>query len=120
MSVSQKNLENNIVLKDQSNNLLILETKIHLVENAESEVNDKENNIEWKQAIPKKGKDKGKEKTKKKKHMEFKWGKIPTSKQKQTAGLENEITHSFPKHCMYFNVFSAVTNLNASLKIIAE
>ena len=52
--------------------------------------------------------------------MEFKWGKIPTSKQKQTAGLENEITHSFPKHCMYFNVFSAVTNLNASLKIIAE
>ena len=62
--VLEDNLENYIVLNEQSNNMLILEVNMHLVEDAKSEVNDKENNVESEQEITKKGKSKRKEKPK--------------------------------------------------------
>ena len=43
--VLEKNLENNIVPDEQSNNVLIPEANIYHVNNAESKVNDKENNV---------------------------------------------------------------------------
>ena len=51
--------------------------------------------------------------------MEFNWRKRPTSNQKQQSDLEAEISHLFPEHYMPFDVFSAVTNLDALVKIIA-
>ena len=62
--VLEDNLENYIVLNEQSNNMLILEVNMHLVEDAKFEVNDKENNVESEQEITKKGKSKRKEKPK--------------------------------------------------------
>ena len=62
--VLEDNLENYIVLNEQSINMLIPEVNIHLVEDAKSEVNDKENNVESEQEITKKGKSKRKEKPK--------------------------------------------------------
>lgn len=62
--VLEDNLENYIVLNEQSNNMLIPEVNMHLVEDAKSEVNDKENNVESEQEITKKGKSKRKEKPK--------------------------------------------------------
>ena len=62
--VLEDNLENYIVLNEQSNNILIPEVNMHLVEDAKSEVNDKENNVESEQEITKKGKSKRKEKPK--------------------------------------------------------
>ena len=62
--VLEDNLENYIVLNEQSNNMLIPEVNMHLVEDAKSEVNDKENNVESEQDITKKGKSKRKEKPK--------------------------------------------------------
>ena len=62
--VLEDNLENYIVLNGQSNNMLIPEVNMHLVEDAKSEVNDKENNVESEQEITKKGKSKRKEKPK--------------------------------------------------------
>ena len=43
--VLEKNLENNTVPDEQSNNVLIPEANIYHVNNAESKVNDKENNV---------------------------------------------------------------------------
>ena len=43
--VLEKNLENDIVPDEQSNNVLIPEANIYHVNNAESKVNDKENNV---------------------------------------------------------------------------
>ena len=62
--VLEDNLENYIVLNEESNNMLIPEVNMHLVEDAKSEVNDKENNVESEQEITKKGKSKRKEKPK--------------------------------------------------------
>ena len=62
--VLEDNLENYIVLNEQSNNMLIPEVNMHLVEDAKSEVNDKENNVDSEQEITKKGKSKRKEKPK--------------------------------------------------------
>ena len=62
--VLEDNLENYIVLNEQSNNMLIPEVNMHLVKDAKSEVNDKENNVESEQEITKKGKSKRKEKPK--------------------------------------------------------
>lgn len=47
----EKNLENNIVPDEQSNNVLIPETNINIVE--EPKVNDKENNVKSEQEITK-------------------------------------------------------------------
>ena len=46
--VLEKNLENNIVPDEQSNNVLIPEANIYHVNNAESKVNDNENNVKLK------------------------------------------------------------------------
>ena len=43
--VLEKNLENNIVPDEQSNNVLIPEANIYHVNNAESKINDNENNV---------------------------------------------------------------------------
>ena len=77
-------------MDERSNSVLIPEANIHLIKEAESSVNDKENNVESEQEITKKGKNKGKEKAKKKKHMEFNWSKRPKSNQKQPSDLEVE------------------------------
>lgn len=40
-------------------------------------------------------------------------------KSKEQSDLEAEVSHLFPEHYMPFDVFSAVTNLDALVKIIA-
>ena len=84
--VLQKKLKNEIVTDEQSNYMLIPEANIHLFEDGESEVNDKDNFIESKILLRKTNKEwerqregKGKEKN----VMEFKWNKstVPNYKQ---------------------------------------
>ena len=53
-------------MDDQSNDVLIQDANINLVEDAESEVNDAKNDVKLEQEITKKGKDKGKKKRKRK------------------------------------------------------
>ena len=106
--------------RKQSNNVLIPEANIHLVEDTESEVNNQGNNVDSEQETSQKGKDKGKDKTKKKKDIVFKWSKRPMSNQKQLSALEAEMTHRFPKHHTRFNVFPNINNLVALVKIIVQ
>ena len=70
------------------------EAKIHPAEDTESKVNDEQNNPRVKQEKRKKenGKRNGKVK-KKKKDIEFKCSKRPTSNQKQLSDLGTDITH---------------------------
>ena len=102
-------------MHDQSNNVLIQDANIHLVEDAESELNDAENGVKLEQEMTKKGKDKGKEKAKKKKVIEFKWSKRPTPKQKKSFNLEAHITHPFPEQYTPFDVFSVATSKNVKM-----
>ena len=106
--------------RKQSNNVLIPEANIHLVEDTESEVNNQENNVDSEQETTQKGKGEGKDKTKKKKDIVFKWSKRPMSNQKQLSALEAEMTHRFPKHHTRFNVFPNINNLVALVKIIVQ
>lgn len=76
-------------MDEQSNNMLIPEPNVYLAKEAESAVNDKENNIASEHEI-KKRKSKEKKKAKKKKHMEFKWSKRPKSNHKKSSDLEVE------------------------------
>lgn len=50
----EKNLENNIVPDEQSNNVLIPDANIHLVVDIESELNGKVNNVQLDQELTKK------------------------------------------------------------------
>ena len=77
--VLEKNLENDIVPEEQSNNALISEVITDFVKDTGSGVSDGDWNVKPQQEIRKKGKYKGKEKkTKKKKDIEFKWSKRHT------------------------------------------
>ena len=49
--VLEKKLESNIVTDEQSNNVLIPESNIHIVEEAERSLNDTENNVKSEQEI---------------------------------------------------------------------
>ena len=49
--VLEKKLESNIVTDEQSNNVLIPESNIHIVEEAERSLNDTENNVKLEQEI---------------------------------------------------------------------
>ena len=49
--VLEKKLESNIVTDEQSNNVLIPESNIHIVEEAERSLNDMENNVKSEQEI---------------------------------------------------------------------
>ena len=70
--VLKKNLENDLVQDEKSNNLLIVEANIQLAEN--TDVNDEENNVKLEQELTKKGK-KGKVKENaNKKDLKFKLG----------------------------------------------
>lgn len=70
--VLKKNLENDLVQDEKSNNVLIVETNIQLAEN--TDVNDEENNVKLEQELTKKGK-KGKVKENaNKKDLKFKLG----------------------------------------------
>ena len=62
--VLEKDLENDIVLDEQSNNVLVRKANIYLVEDAQSEVNDEKNSVQLEQEIIGKGKDKRKGKIK--------------------------------------------------------
>lgn len=71
-----KNLENDKVPADeQSNNVLILEANVHLVEDVKSEVNHEVNAVEAEHEIIEKEKSKEKEKAKKQKYMKCKWNR---------------------------------------------
>ena len=102
-------------MDDQSNNVLIQDANIHLVEDTEPEVNDAENDVKLEQEITKKRKGKGKEKAKKKKDIELKWSKRPTPKQKKLSNLEAHITHLFPEQHMPLYVFSDATSKNVKM-----
>ena len=106
--------------RKQSNNVLIPEANIHLVEDTESEVNNQENNVDSEQETTQKGKGEGKDKTKKKKDIVFKWSKRPIPNQKQPSGLEAEMIHRFPKHHTRFTVFPNINNLVALVNIIVQ
>ena len=70
--VLKKNLENDLVQDEKSNNVLIVEANIQLAEN--TDVNDEENNVKLEQELTKKGK-KGKVKENaNKKDLKFKLG----------------------------------------------
>ena len=101
--------------RKQSNNVLIPEVNIHLVADAESEVNNQENNVHSEHE-----KGEGKDKTKKKKDIVFKWSKRPIPNQKQPSGLEAEMIHRFPKHHTRFTVFPNINNLVALVNIIVQ
>ena len=62
--VLEKDLENDIVLDEQSNNVLVRKANIYLAEDAQSEVNDEENSVQLEQEIIGKDKDKRKGKIK--------------------------------------------------------
>lgn len=62
--VLEKDLENEIVLDEQSNNVLVRKANIYLVEDAQSEVNDEKNSVQLEQEIIGKDKDKRKGKIK--------------------------------------------------------
>lgn len=62
--VLEKDLENDIVLDEQSNNVLVRKANIYLVEDAQSEVNDEKNSVQLEQEIIGKDKDKRKRKIK--------------------------------------------------------
>ena len=62
--VLEKDLENDIVLDEQSNNVLVRKANIYLVEDAQSEVNDEKNSVQLEQEIIGKDKDKRKGKIK--------------------------------------------------------
>ena len=74
--VLEKNLENDILPDEQSNNMLIPRANIFLAKNAESEVNDMKFNVNLEQEIVTKGKGK-RQKTKKRKIWCLNVGKDP-------------------------------------------
>lgn len=97
--VLEKNLENDILPDEQSNNMLIPKANIFLAKNAESEVNNMKYNVNLQQEIVTKGKGKRNLKSKEKKDMVLKCRKRPTPNQKEPNDLTAVITFiSFPEH----------------------
>lgn len=70
--VLKKNLENDLVQDEKSNNVLIGEANIQLAEN--TDVNDEENNVKLEQELTKKGKKGRVKENANKKDLKFKLG----------------------------------------------
>ena len=86
--------------------MLIPSSIIHIVEDSESEVNGKENHVNWNKENNKERKTVEKKAQRKRKI----WSKRPTPNEKQQPDLHADIIQSSPKHHTPTDVFSAVTN----------
>ena len=107
---------------DEPLSLLVPEANIHLVKKRTDEAvkdtaKDSEKGINKSSS---KRKEKGKQKKEKPIEIDFNWKTKNNPHVRETCELKAEVFHEFPEHHSPFDVFSAVTNLDALLTLLVH